>query len=854
MEGSSDAGSVGRKTATASIARQLTLVVLLVGVSTLLIGGGVVAATNVGPWSFVMMLGGSTILVTCATWLASRRLVSGPILDLGEAVREVSTVQDYFARVTRPSNGEGGRLVDTINELLQRREERDQHSRGECDRLKSEVDVRTRELRESHARLKEATTDAIAADESKVRELRESNARLEAAKEHVIAAEESKRRFISNVAHEIRTPMNGVFGMAELLSNTGLTPQQHKFTRAVLDSAEDLLAIIDNFLDFSKVQAGKFEKIDNQPFSPRECIEKVSELLGVRAHLEGIELSHECANDVPEAMLGDGKRVRQVLTNLIGNAIKYTEVGTIVVRTSLVEHGANASTIRFEIADTGIGIPSYLHKDIFEAFSQADTSTTRQFGGAGLGLAISKHLVDLMDGEIGVVSEPGVGSNFWFTIQGELCPAAADPDLDGVRALIVAADAMSGDALRQQLTACGGTGIVVPSSQEAIAALGGEAGDRLQFDLVLIDTLALDGLALVRQIRADEATRSLPLVLVSNVARGKTALTEAGIDGSLVKPVRRAQLSACVTEVTGRSGASIPSGDQETVVSGFEEAEAGARILVAEDNAVNREVATTMLETLECRVDVALNGLQAVEAVQREEYDLVFLDCQMPKVDGYEAARQIRRLEQKCRVGSDRAVNRMGHLPIVAMTAHSAPTDRDRCLESGMDDYVSKPYTLQTLRDALRHWVGGRGESAMLPQSSANVHPESTATDGAPISETVLEPILELDRLNGGGVFARVVRIFLDTAPITLDSLRTAVREGDATGLARAAHELKSASLNVGAEPMAAVCKKLEAFGRKGTVDGAASLATRLDELYLEVKAALEARLDQDQPDDVVSV
>ena len=824
--------AIEMKFATQSISRRLSLVILLTSGSILLIGGGAVAAMSVGPGSFVMLLGASTILLTCATWYASKRLVSRPILDLAETVRELSAAQDYSVRVTKQTPDEVGVLVDSLNGLLEQMVERDQHFRGDGNRLEAEVAVRTRELRESNERLKAATTEAVAADES-------------------------MGRFVANISHEVRTPMNGIFGMAELLLNTDLTPQQNRFTRAVMESVDDLLSIVNNILDFSKVEAGKFDRIDNQPFSPRECVEKVSDLLAVRAHQEGLALSHECAVDVPNVMLGDGKRLRQVLTNIIGNAIKFTKRGTIVVRTTLGEYRTNATTIRFEVVDTGIGIPTYLHKDIFEGFLQADNSTTRQFGGTGLGLAISKHLVGLMDGEIGVVSRPGVGSNFWFTIQGEACPQAAtvDRDLDGVRVLIVAATGMSRDTLRNQLTTFGGTSVVVPNAEKALAALQTEAGDRLPCDVVLIDTHALDGLALVREIRADEATKSLPVVLVSKIGRGQAALKKTGVDGSLTKPVRQAELLACVARVTGRSAVSIPPGDQEAVGSDPEEAVAGARILVAEDNGVNREVAMTMLELLKCRVDVVVDGAEALEAVRRERYDLAFLDCQMPNLDGYETAREIRRLEQKGQVGTEGAVGRIGHLPIVALTAHSAPADRDRCLESGMDDYLSKPYTLQMLLGVLGKWVGSRVGSAALPPSPTSVHPGSDATDDAPISEAALEQILELDRLSGGGVFARVARIFLKEAPTTLEDLRAGVREGDVVRVARAAHELKSASFNVGAVPLATVSQELEALAKNGTSEGLASFANRLDELYVAVKAALEARLeDQDHRDDVVAV
>ena len=389
-----------------SLGHQLALVALVAAGSLLFLGGGAVVYFRSGPGLLMVVLGVSTLCLAGATWLASTRLVSGPLLQLADDVRGLSAARDYSVRVASRSRNEVGLLVDCFNALLgevQQREQSLQESLQEGDQ---------------HLETLEATLEERTAIHT--RELHELNEKLEAATARATAVDRSRSEFVANITHELRTPMNGVFGMAELLLNTGLTPQQEKCTRAVMDSAEDLLRIVNNILDFSKVDAGVFEKIDNQPFSPKKSVDQVLDLLVGRAQQAGLALSHECDDDVPGAMVGDGKRLRQVLTNLVGNAIKFTKQGKIVVRTSLMEHGVSGSTVRFEVVDTGIGIPEYLHKDIFEGFSQVDKSTTRQFGGTGLGLAISKHLVTLMGGEIDVVSRPGVGSNFWFTIQGEL--------------------------------------------------------------------------------------------------------------------------------------------------------------------------------------------------------------------------------------------------------------------------------------------------------------------------------------------------------------------------------------------------------------------------------------------------
>ena len=826
-----------------SPARQLALVSALIGGSTVLAVGGVAAAIGAGPGQLAVMIGVSAVIFTFAVWYASKRLVSDSILNLAETVAGVSASHDYATRVEGESRGdEVGRLADKLNELLRGieeqarnvQEEHERNLRGERSRMEAEIVARTRALRASNEELQAAAAQAKAAEDA------------------AVAWNETRNQNIAEMTHELRTPMNGVMGMAELLLNTDLNPKQLGYTRTVLESSEDLLSLVNNILDFSKIEAGQLDRVDSQPLSPRDCVEKVSQLLIARAEMKGLSLSIECAENVPTAILGDGKRLRQVLINTIGNAIKFTERGTIAVRTSLVEQVGDVSTIRVEVVDTGIGVPDHLHEHVFEQFSQADRSTTRQFGGAGLDLTISKHLLELMGGEIGLISRPGVGSNFWFTIKGEhrRPVTAADRDLGGIHALIVGTAGAGRDALRKGLTSCDAASAEVPSAGEALAAL--QAG---AFDVIVIDTQSQDGLSLARDIRASEAPKSLPLLLVSNVERPRSELEEIGIDGSLMRPVEQKELFTRVAGLVGRLDVVLRPEDREAEGPDAREEVAGARILVAEDHPVNREITMTLVETLKCVGDIAVDGAEAVEAVQREAYDVILLDCQMPKLDGYEAARQIRDLEQQGRVKSRGSSERLGHVPIVALTAHTSPTDQARCLESGMDDFVRKPFTLRVLRGVIGKWVAGRVEPSATPASPMAADPSTPVSDDAPISEAAIEQILELDRLNGGGVFARFAHGFLEAVPTTLEQLRTAVREHDAAGIARSAHALHGASLNLGAEPMAAASRELEALVENGSTEGASSLAAQIDDLYLAVKAALEARLDleKDHHDDVVT-
>ena len=833
-----------------SITRASWLIILLTSGS-MVIGDLAMAEMPIGPFPNHLLFGIS-VLYAGAAWGASKiyarrraravrdvevrdenQLTTLPIQDLSQKIRDISTGENYSVRLPEPSTEALALVVEPVNALLERMEKQGQHARGEGFRLECAVTERTKKLKASEERFKATAAEAVAENEA-------------------------HRRFTANMIHEVRTPMNGVMGMSELLLNTDMTPDQMRYTTAIRGSAEDLLSIVNNILDFSRIEAGKLQRIDYEAFSPTDCVGRVCELLTGRARQRGLELSCESADDVPGALLGDGKRLRQVLTNIVGNALKFTDHGTIVIRTTLVEAGDDVSTVRFEVVDTGIGVSAHLHEHVFEGFSQADASTTRQFQGTGLGLAISKHLVELMGGEIGLISKPGVGSNFWFTVKGEhnLSKTPTDHDLSGVRALIVAAEDEGGSVLLGHLNVCGAEGVVVPSAEEALSAIQLSVREQQPFEVVLIDAGARHGLAVAGQMSEGEEVPSVPLVLVSTIERAPSELRKAGLARSLRKPVTEETLFDCVAKVTKRLAVTVAA-EAELTQSEVLERVAGARVLVAEDNPVNQDVAKTMLETLKCQVDVVPDGAQAIDAVQRESYDLVLLDCEMPTLDGYEATAQIRQLVEEGKVRTEGTVRCSGHLPIVALTAHTAPANRERSLESGVDDFVSKPFTFQTMRNLLAHWIGGQEASLAPPPLAADAGrghdaPGDIPADG-PISEAALAQILELDRLNGGGLFARLVHSFLETTPETLDQLRAAIREDDADGVARAAHELRSASFNVAAERMAHASKDVEALGRSGTTDGAAELMAKLDDLFSAVQTELEARLERQGREESVS-
>jgi two-component system, sensor histidine kinase and response regulator len=704
----------------------------------------------------------------------------------------------------------------------------------------------------------DTTYNAFITDISQRKELERA---LVAARDEAVNAALAKSRFLATMSHEIRTPMNGVIGLTNLLLETPLNPSQRRYADGIQTAGDALLSIINDILDFSKLEAGKVT-IEETTFDPSRLVDEVTDVFTNRAEEKGLELIGDCDSALPDRLLGDPTRLRQILLNLTSNALKFTRQGEIIVRITQDQRpSADADTvpIRFEVTDTGIGIAPEKRDRLFEPFSQADASTTREFGGTGLGLSICHRLTEAMGGRIGVDSSPGAGSTFWCVIPLRRAaePTAGPPDsrLRDLRVLIVDDNESNRLVLDGHLRTWEMRPVLADDGSRALEALYAAADRDAPFDLAIIDLVmpGMDGIELGSRVTADSRIPPLNLVLLTSVDDpDPDAARDAGFVTTLTKPLHQSRLYEVLLEVM----ASETRGERPARPVAAPEPESRpatqGEVLVVEDNEINQAVALGYLAKLGYHADVATNGVQALERLAEKQYSVVLMDCQMPVMDGYTATTELRKREGSAR-----------HIPVIAMTAGALAENRDRCIAAGMDDFISKPVGQEALATALTRWLPPTGPARpAAPATERQAEPTPPARDEAvreavPEDETdgVPQPAHEsirrrLDELGGSDpdrdreAFTHIASLFITREAADIEDLAEAVDRQDSTAIQERAHRIKGAAVNIGATAMSAVAKELEDLGKQQRPEFAPDVLTRLRLEFDQASDALRAILD----------